>query len=390
MTRHMLKHLFLAALLSTSAVIQAETLVMISINANVYTVDTVTGAHTLVSNYPFTEVRGLAYHAPRDSYFFVTDSKLYEFELGGQPVLRRNLEFVGADGEMWDIAIDRAGVVWGTEAVSSGPDKLWRFGTASGSTFIGLTFLNGQLDFGADGSLYRWHGDGNPNFDGLFVVNKLTGEDTRINPVGDPPNLSGFCTMDTFNSAYGQEFNGPLHFVRLYTGSVTLVGGPDTDFRGAAHGVAKKFPADVSLGTVNLGKVEDNEPGCLEDRDGEPLRVCKFIVPNTSLPPIRFELNINGPSSLTVFDMVYKAKMSAAGGFRMNIQAKRLVGGLFDTIATMNLSTTYSTQSRVNQDSTPYLNASGNGVFRIEVQQTGPSASPSFCFDLDQFAVVVD
>lgn len=366
----------------------AATIVAITLDAKVYTINTVTGVPTLVSDYAFNNVRGLAYHAPRNTYYFVANNNLYEFTLGGQPVLRRNLEFVLDD--MWDIAIDRAGVVWGTESVTSGPERLWRFGTVSGSTFIGETLLNGEMDFGEDGSLYLWHSDGNPTFDGLFVVNKTNADAVRINPVGDPPNFSAFCTMETLDDAFGYAFNGQFHSLNLLSGQTALVGGPNMDFRGAAHGVAKKFPCSVALGAINFGQLSQNPDGALADRDNRALRICKFLVPNASLPPIRFEINVDGISGVARMDMIWKAKMSSAGAFTLAVQGKRLVDGVFETIAAQRLSTTYTVDFRSNLSSTPYLDATGAGTFRIEVQQGGPAASPNICLDLDQFAVSAD
>lgn len=377
-----------AGLVATSLTSMAATIVTITLDAKVYTVDTVTTAATLVSDYAFSDIHGLAYHAGRNSYFIVSNNNLYEFSLGGQPVFRRSLEFV--PDTMWDIAIDRAGVLWGLESVSSGPDRLWRFGFNSGSTLIGETLLHGQIDFGADGSLYLWHSDGNPVFDGLFVIRRQNAHNTKINPEGDPPNLSAFCTMDTFNASYGQEFNGGLHFVRLFTGQVAPIGGADRDYRGAAHGVAKKFPAVITLGTVNLGKVTMNTDGCLEDRDNDPLRVCKFIVPNINIPPIRFEVNINAPNNPAAYDLIYKAKMTTAGMFQLRVQGKQLSDGQFVTVDSANLSTTYTTEFLVNGDPTPYLSSSGNGVFRIEVQPIGPSGASNYCLDLDQFVLTTE
>ena len=118
------------------------------------------------------------------------------------------------------------------------------------------------------------------------------------------------------------------------------------DPRGAAQGVPKRFPAVVALGNVNTGKVSQNKARCLEDRDGDPLHVCKFFVPNNSVPPIRYELNIDGHSDPTTFEMVYRAKMSVKGAFKMNVQAKRLSDGASLTLGTLNVSTGYSSQTR--------------------------------------------
>lgn len=374
-----------SALAFSTSFAHAVTLVGITLDAKVYTIDSNTGIPTLVSDYACNNVRGLAYHAPRNTYYFVANNNLYEFTLGGQAVLRRNLEFVLDD--MWDIAIDRAGIVWGTESVTSGPERLWRFGTVSGSTFIGETLLNGQIDFGEDGSLYLWHSDGNPTFDGLFVVNKANADAVRINPVGDPPNFSAFCTLNTLDDAFGYAFNAQFHSLNLLSGLTSLVGGPNMDFRGLAHGVAKKFPCAVTLGTINFGLLNSNPPGALEDRDNRPLSICKFLVPNATLPPIRFELNVDGVSNVSTFDVIYRSRMTSAGALNLVFQGKRIADGVFENIVVQRMSNTYTVTSRPNADATRFFNATGAATFRIDIQQVGPTASPNFCLELDQFAV---
>lgn len=386
----MRKELTFSFLLAVASTALAQDLVAIDQGGRVSTINTVTGTKTLVSDYNFTDVQGLAYNSVTGKLMLVDNNQLFEFVLGGQPVFRRNLEFV--TGVMNDIAIDRSGIVWGIES-ESGTRNLWRFGTSTGSTLIGNLDATLQLDFGLDGSLYGYGNSADPTKDGLFVVNQSTAAMTRISPAGDQLSIAGFATYSNpsgFRVAAACEFNGPFHNLDLVNGQFLSQAGTNLGIlRGAAFPVAKGFPVANTLGVVNLGNLDQNPANCLKDREGVPLRICKFIVPNQSSPVIQFTLNFDGPTGMATFDPYFVPRMTTSGSFSFELELKRQSDGAFVSLGSTNVNSAYKVIAARDQPASTFLDANGAGTSRIKIRPTGPSGSSSFCFEMDQAVTVM-
>lgn len=380
----------LIAALALCPIVQATDLVSIGQTGIVRVTNDVTGATSIVSLYNFFDIQGLAHHSGNGLFYFVDSNKLYSFNLGdAAPVFRRNLSFV--TGFMNDIAIDRAGIAWGVET-DGDTFRLWRFGIGSGETLIGNMDFDPELDFGRDGSLYGWKNHANVARDGLFIVNRQTAAVTRLSPNASQPEITGFAVHPQFPAlARGFEFNQPRLFTaNLISGTLTDTVYPGFGARGADYALNMPFGVAGTLGAVNFGRVDSNNANCLADRDGDVLRVCKFIVPNQTVPPIQFEVNINGPSGQSIFDMLVHSRMNTSGSFRAHVDAKRISDSQFVQLFTYNPTTSYTNHSLQNLQVSTYLNANGDGTFRVRVFQTGPSSSPSYCFELDQFVVEME
>lgn len=347
-----------------------------------------TGVQTLLDDFNRTSVRGFAYNPVDDQFYFVDANQLFSFPLGGQPAFRRNLAF--ATLPMGDIAIDRSGVVYGVE--SGLTRNIWRFGVVSGETLIGSpgTNTNFNVDFGSDGSLYAWGNISGPE-EGLYVISRRTAKATLI-ALGDSPRGRIFA-VDHSSPYEGflVDFNGTgMNATDLATGALFPVGTTTPAFPiGAAYRTDRFIVPRVTLGTVNFGRVERNNLGCLEDRDGDALRVCKFVVPNQSVPPIRFELLVDGATGQSTFASYFKGRMTTAGAFNYTVEAKNIATGAFETVFIRLLGSSFLTEvDGFGSTSRYFSTVNGDATLRINIRPTGPVGATSYCLELDQFAVV--
>jgi len=385
-----MRSIFTVVALSLAGYATAGDLYGMNQNGLFYKINDADGTTVLLQNLQRTSVKGLAYNTVDQSFYFVDGPALYAFKPGGQPGLKRNLGFVS--GIMEDIAIDRSGVVWGLEAGS--PDKLWRFGTVSGESLVKAydvpVTLN--LDFGSDGSLYCWRNSVDPTASGMYVVDRHDGSLTKIsNENSGSGKAIAIPSTSAYNCSVLEFSGGDLFQYDLSTGGTTNHVAPTAQFcRGAAYDTPKPFTATTTLGAINFGRLDQNPAGCLEDRDGTVLRVCKFIVPNQSAAPIQFELKANGPSGQTLFGVFFKGRTTASGSLTCSIEGKRLSDGGFDMLDQRKIDAAGRTFFRNFGAAAPYFDANGDGVLRVAVRTAGPVSSVGFCLELDQFAVGMD
>lgn len=146
-----------------------------------------------------------------------------------------------------------------------------------------------------------------------------------------------------------------------------------------------------SFATVR-GRLDSGDVTSLGTDDNNYLRHCKFIVPNQTVPPI--EVQVNGTttrSSTTGITVSLTGAMSVNGVFTQSIEQWNWVTGVYEDMATAGATTLEST---VSSQSTGVHNmkigVGGALRARYFVRQTGPSASPLYCYNADLVKWVVN
>jgi len=140
--------------------------------------------------------------------------------------------------------------------------------------------------------------------------------------------------------------------------------------------------------TVRLGRVDTGGVAQISDIDGQVFRVCRFIVPNQSVAPITVEADGTSPIANPT-QMAFRTfgKMNTTGLFSQTLDLYDWSLGNFSPTATSttNIGATFRAVA-VGADAPVARFVSGsNGVrARYRIRQTGPAASASWCFELDQ------
>lgn len=158
---------------------------------------------------------------------------------------------------------------------------------------------------------------------------------------------------------------------------------------------AGQVPAHVvspTLFRVILGRVDAGGLTEVQSLDGATLRVCKFFVPNSVVPPIRVEV---------------VAQLSSLPQFLSGVSNSHMVtGGLYQQIMRLYDYTTGNWLSGDNRTDpinlnyelqylqatgqiSRYLDANNNISMRFEVKQVGPAAQPLWCSEMDFLGWVV-
>lgn len=138
---------------------------------------------------------------------------------------------------------------------------------------------------------------------------------------------------------------------------------------------------------VQFGRVDSGTVASLAADDGNVLRVCRFVVPNTLVPPVQFEVEArNTPmGTLDALQMEVKSRMTSAGSFAQQLE-------MFDYSANAyrdsTLTSPFGTAFGVRQvDATPpvagYLSPSKDLKGRLSVRKTGPSAVAIWCMEVE-------
>lgn len=139
--------------------------------------------------------------------------------------------------------------------------------------------------------------------------------------------------------------------------------------------------------TVRRGRNSSGAVADMSSENGAYYQVCKFIVPNQSVPAVVVELD--GTTTVTnVSEVTYKqvAKMSVAGGFEQNLSLYNFATNQFSTVAERTDPITTVPIARTITVTTGAQSAIGpNGELRAryQIKQTGPSATNLWCHDVD-------
>jgi hypothetical protein len=155
--------------------------------------------------------------------------------------------------------------------------------------------------------------------------------------------------------------------------------GPYETVEGPASVEATSFR--VVRGRLNSGGAED-----LKEVDGNVLRVCRFIVPNTVVPPVEVELqgttSVANPTEITFY---VTSRMTISGLFSQELVMVQADGNLSPTVRrTDPLNTNMKTVSLRAEDGSGFVTSEGFVRARYLIRQTGPAASASWCHEADQ------
>lgn len=365
----------------------AGTAIGVNSSGQVFQIDDTTGTGSFVNSLGLTGVQNLACRMSDDLLFTEVGGTLYKFALGGSPVVSRTLPFI--TGTINPMAIDGTGIGW---IIDSASKSLYRFGLGSGETFIGNVGISGfiSLTFGRDGSLYGLRSISDAGQAGLYVISKVDGHATRVTtgdfdsgdvgPIAEPP---GFASVANFLSCFNTGYK-----ISPIFGTKALLGGSTVAIRGLAYqGLTTRIVTNA-VTAVNFGAISSNPFGCLEDRDGTPLRICRAFVPNVTVPPIQFVLASTpvaaGTTELALF---YKSRMTAAGSFQETVEVLNANTGVFDPQVTLTANLSGHVVNAPITNATNYVPTTRVITSRFKVRPTGFVATQAYCYELDQYVI---
>lgn len=189
-------------------------------------------------------------------------------------------------------------------------------------------------------------------------------------------NVEGELLADTRIGGYLQIVNDPNN----------PNNGGRADFNDITVSPANKaFPESI---TATLGRLVDGDKRSLFYSDGAPLRACKGFVPNLTVAPVTIQVDaVSNYDTLTALAFHVNSRMVTAGSFSQTLD-------LFDWSAngyspvdflTTVINTTYQTHD-VNASGvvSRYLGANHELRGRIRIRQTGFTASPAWCSEIDE------
>lgn len=151
-------------------------------------------------------------------------------------------------------------------------------------------------------------------------------------------------------------------------------------------------PVAPSVLNVRYGRVDSGDLSSLAVEDNVPLRVCKFIVPNSTVSPVTVEVEATNPlSSYTALRLAVRFKMFTVGSYRQTLDMYDWSAGAFDptNVRADDLTTTYQTVELVGTSVARYTNGNGLMRARYRIVQTGPTAIANWCVDHDRVNWIV-
>jgi hypothetical protein len=246
--------------------------------------------------------------------------------------------------------------------------------TANGGANTVLTyFVDGvqvnQVDVvsGLDGrwAAYSWD---DPDFEDNI---DLFGDD-------DGDNMSGYASLAVFFDRV------------LDANAVTSLGPVGTEVSNR-----RRFAPDELA--IALGQVAGGDVSSLAASDGNSLRVCKFFVPFAGSPYARVNVfaNNTGLTTVSAATVELRDRSVTAGLFRRTLLAVLSggTGAARDTLVTNAFPTSFADYSLPltagSGALSDYLGTNGRLGARLEVLQTGPSASLTPCSEFDKLNWVV-
>lgn len=385
MKKTLLSTLIICALSASSF---AGTAIGINSTGNVYQVSDVTGNESFINNVGISGTFCLGSTRTSNDLFTISGTDLYRFSIGGSASIQRSLPFL-VTSSCSAFALDQGGVGY---VIDTNTRNLYSFGLVSGNILIGNIGFSSMttMNFGRDGSLYGIRSTANQADAGLYVISRRDGHATRISTGNfDASNLGGFAEPDgNFSmSSFLTAFNSCQRLSPI-VGALSPVGGSTSGIRGLIYENKDTVAQSGTLGIVNFGSVAANTVGCLDDRDGTPLRICRFLVPNLTVPPIQFTVN-TGPitSTSTQMGYFYKGRMTAAGNFQDSLEILNVTTGQFDVMNTHPVGLSGHVVSDAIPNSANYLPANRIVTARFKVRPTGLVATQSYCYELDQFVI---
>ncbi|MBS1722210.1 MAG: hypothetical protein JSS66_04290 [Armatimonadetes bacterium] len=346
-------------------------------------VNSQTGARAVIAQTNLTNTNSMAMAG--GTILVATGGKIYSVNRNtGATNLVCTMSFAD-DTDIRGLAVDPNGKLWAVTN-SSPSDKLWQVSTSTGAgTLVGETGMLGiqALDFDAFGQLWAWNVDPTQGV-GLCRLNRRNGTGFDINPgVGNVTSIQSIC-FDANNNLYGA--NTALYRINQTTGDVQLVGGSLGDVRGIEADNAFDLYSIPTNVHIDLGRVDTGILDSLVENDGDVLRICKFIVPNRTAPPVVFEVQGHAPvNNLTMISFSITGRVTLPGSFKVDMEAANYPLGQFQLKSTGNTNTAFSTVGWT-ETSNPndYVNTDGTVNTRVKVYPVGPQPSNNWCYEADQ------
>jgi len=145
---------------------------------------------------------------------------------------------------------------------------------------------------------------------------------------------------------------------------------------------ARVVPTSV---TVRLGRIDAGNVVSLRADDANYLRVCKFIVPNSIVPPVNVEVSTTAPGA-TASQIVYEqlARMFHAGSFNQQLELWNYNTGNWGATTNGALGTVFVNRTvTVNAGANNYIGPANAMLARYRISQTGPAAVSAWCHEVD-------
>lgn len=144
-----------------------------------------------------------------------------------------------------------------------------------------------------------------------------------------------------------------------------------------------------NVATIRFGRVDSGNVASLLADDNDALRVCRFIVPNTTVPPIQAEIEATSSNltSLLSLSLRVKSRMVHAGAFRQTLEHFDYVQGQFSSASsTQPFPPTFAVYS-VPALGTPanFLGPNGSLKGRWSIRQVGPASVSAWCAEIEQW-----
>lgn len=141
--------------------------------------------------------------------------------------------------------------------------------------------------------------------------------------------------------------------------------------------------------TVSLGRHDAGDVVSLRATDGNVLRVCKFIVPNSVVPPINVTVDGTSPvATAASLQWLFASKMQHAGAFSQTLEFWNWQTAAWDTAdrRTDAVTTTLVERSLPGTGALSRLLDPGTGNLRCRytVKSTGPTAVSAWCHETDR------
>lgn len=140
---------------------------------------------------------------------------------------------------------------------------------------------------------------------------------------------------------------------------------------------------------LRFGRIDAGNVASLLADDGDVLRVCRFIVPNTTVPPVQVEIGASGSSltNLLSLSLKVKSRMATAGSFRQTIEhfdfSQASFGSGLNTQPFPPTFAVYNVSALGNLGN--YLGPNGSLRGRWSIVQTGPAAVSAWCAEIEQW-----
>lgn len=262
-------------------------------------------------------------------------------------------------------------------------DKLWKLNlTTAVGTLVGDTGLVGAQALECDSIGQVWTYDVSDK--GLCRLNRSTGAFIDVNPaVGRDASIQTLAFKNNGVLYGGQD---QLFTINPTTGVSTLVGGSLTDVRGLDFNTNFMNHSVVRSGILRLGRLEAGTIGSLLEEDNDVLRVCKFIVPNQTTPPVQMELIGDAPSTqLTQYSFTMRHRMASAGPFRCQWQVFNYATNRFVDVTELPIGLSYATHTVTpsgNLDD--FVSPTREIRMKYLVRPVGPTPTPIWCHEVDQ------